>query len=92
MVEEEARMLSSSSMMRVFGHLYLQDTNFDFGALLEPVDPESYATVAEAVKGQVEALLKKFLAFDTVARAESKDESDIIDDGAPKAGDDDVQG
>ena len=50
MVKEEARTLSSSAMTRVFGHLYLRDTSFDFGALLEPVDPESCTATAEAVK------------------------------------------
>ena len=44
------------------------------------------------MKGQVEALLKKFLAVGPIAGAESKDDGFIIDDRAPKAGDGNVQG
>ena len=39
LVESEARLLSSLTLTCVFSHLYLRDANFDFGALLEPVDP-----------------------------------------------------
>ena len=92
MVEGEARALSTSSMTRVFSHLYLQDPSFDFGALLEPVDAELYTAAAEAVKDQVEALLRKFLAVDPVTTADGKDGGDVVDGGPPQAGDRGAQG
>ena len=64
MVEGEARTLSTSAVTRVFSHLHLCDPSFDFGTLLEPVDPERCAAPTEAVEDQVEALLQKFLAVD----------------------------
>nr|XP_020154924.1 MAP7 domain-containing protein 1-like [Aegilops tauschii subsp. strangulata] len=70
MVEGEARALSSSALTRVFSHLHLRDPNADLGVLLEPVDEERCEAAAEAVKGQVEALLKKFLAIDPAPPAD----------------------
>ena len=64
MVEGEARMLSSAALTRVFSHLHLHDPDANFDELLEPVDAERCTAATEAVKGQVEALLKKFHAFD----------------------------
>ena len=86
MVEGEARALSISAAMCVFSHLYLRDPSFDLGPLLEPVDPELYAATAEAVKDQVEALLRKFLAVDPMTTADGKD------GGPPQAGDGGAQG
>ena len=92
MVEGEALVHYTSAVKRVVNHLYLWDTIFDLGALLEPTAPKSYTTTAEAVKDQVEALLKKFLAVDPVARADGKDNGDVIDNGAPQASDGGAQG
>ena len=39
------------------------------------------------MKGQVEALLRKFLAVDPVTTASGKDGGDVVDDGAPLVGD-----
>ena len=64
LVEGEARVLSSSVLTHVFSHLHLHDPDTDLNELLEPVDDERSAAAAEAVKSQVEALLKKFRAFD----------------------------
>nr|XP_020170122.1 uncharacterized protein LOC109755638 [Aegilops tauschii subsp. strangulata] len=64
LVEEEAHILSSVVLMRVFSHLHLRDPTAHLEELLEPVDAEHCAAAAEAVKGQVEALLKRFRAFD----------------------------
>nr|XP_020146854.1 troponin T, slow skeletal muscle-like [Aegilops tauschii subsp. strangulata] len=63
MAEVEARVLSSAALTRVFSHLRLRDPDANLAELLEPVDVERYAAAAEAVKGQVEALLGKFRAF-----------------------------
>jgi hypothetical protein len=50
------------------------------------VDPELQDAAAEAVKGQVEALLRKFLAVDPVPTADGKDGGDVVRDGTPRAG------
>ena len=102
MVEGEARTLSASAMTRVFSHLHLRDPSTDFGALLEPVDEEHCTAAAEAVKDQVEALLRKFLTVDPASMADGAAEpapmaygtgdGDVVDDGAPLAGNEDVQG
>nr|XP_020195989.1 uncharacterized protein LOC109781799 [Aegilops tauschii subsp. strangulata] len=102
MVEGEARTLCTSAMTRVFSHPHLGDPSFDFSALLEPVDPERYTTAAEAVKDQVQALLRKFLvvdpattadgAVDPMTTADGKGDDDVIDDGTPLMGDGSVQG
>ena len=63
MAEEEARVLSSAALTRVFSHLHLRDPATLLTELLEPVDDEHFAAATAAVKGQVEALLKKFRAF-----------------------------
>jgi hypothetical protein len=92
MVEGEARALSTSAVTRVFYHLRLPDPNFDLGAMLEPVDPDCYNAIAEAVKGQVEALLQKFLAIDPATTAGGTGDGDVVDDGTPQAGDGGAQG
>ena len=50
MVEGECRTLFTAAPMSVFNHLYLRDSSFDLGALIEPVPPESRNAAAEAVK------------------------------------------
>nr|XP_020148407.1 atherin-like [Aegilops tauschii subsp. strangulata] len=85
---------------RVFSHLHLRDPAAHLDELLEPVDDEHYA--AAAVKGQVEALLKKFRAFAPApltgdatapaAPAGATGEGDTTKEGAPLAGAGDVQG
>ena len=63
MVEEEARVLSSAALTRVFSHLHLHDPAARLDELLEPVDDEHCAAASMAVKDQVEALLGKFHTF-----------------------------
>ena len=96
MVEEEARVLSSAALTRVFSHLNLRDPAARLDELLEPVDDERCAAAAAAVKGQVEALLKKFHAFalapstggptDPAAPAGGAGEGDATKGGAPSVG------
>nr|XP_020176008.1 uncharacterized protein LOC109761607 [Aegilops tauschii subsp. strangulata] len=64
LAEGEARILSSAALTRVFSHLHLRDPAAHLDELFEPVDAEHCAAAAEAVKGQVQALLKSFRAFD----------------------------
>lgn len=96
MAEEEARVLSSAALTRVFSHLHLRDPTARLDELLEPVANEHCTAAAAAVKGQVEALLKKFRAFASAPStrgatipadlAGGQDEGDVIKGGAPLAG------
>ena len=61
--EEEARVISSAALTRVFSHLHLRDPAAHLDELLEPVDDKHCAAAAAVVKGQVGALLGKFRAF-----------------------------
>ena len=88
--------------MRVFSHLHLCDPDANLDELLEPVGGECYVAAAEAVKGQVEALLEKFRAFDPasmaggaadpVAPCGGTGEGDATTGVEPLAGDGGVQG
>ena len=100
--EAEAHALSSAALTRVLSHVYLRDPNVDLDSLLEPVDDERCAAADTAVKGQVEALLKKFRALalaplsssapDPAAPTGGTGEGDAIKEGAPLAGDGGAQG
>ena len=100
--EEEARVLSSALLTRVFSHLHLHDPAARLDELLEPVDAEHYAAVAEAVNNQAEALLKRFRGFalapstggatDPATPPGSAGEGLATKEGAPLVGDGDVQG
>ena len=102
MVEGEARALSSSALTRVFSHLHLRDPDADLGVLLKPVDEERGTAAAEAVEGQVEALLKKFLAINPappadgaagpVALADGTGGGNTVNEGALLAGNGNTQG
>ena len=72
LVEGEARLLSSSALMCVFSHLYLQDAGFDLTSFLTPVDFDSQDAAAAAVKSFVHAMLSKFLVIGPSTEAEGK--------------------
>nr|XP_020191660.1 MAP7 domain-containing protein 1-like [Aegilops tauschii subsp. strangulata] len=102
MADAEAHVLSSTALTLVFSHPYLRDPSAHLDELLEPVADEHCAAAAAAVKGQVEALLKKFRGFtpapstgsatDPAAPAGGAGEGDATKEGAPLVGDDGVQG
>ena len=92
MAEVEARVLSSAALTRVVSHLHLHDPTARLDELLEPVDDKHCAATAAAVKGQVEALLKKFRAFAPAALAGGTGEGDATKEGAPLVGAGGVQG
>ena len=102
LVEGEALALSSSALTRILNHLHLHDPDADLDELLEPVDDERCAAAAEAVKIRVEALLKKFHAFDPAPSpggaaepatpAGGTGEGNVAVEGAPLASDGGVQG
>ena len=98
MVEGEARVLSASAVTCIFSHLHLCDPNFDFGALLAPVDLEHCTAAVEAMKDQVEVLLRKFLAIDPAPTAKgtvdptAMGDGNIVDNRALLVGDGSAQG
>ena len=102
MAEEEARVLSSAALTHVFSHLHLREPGANLDELLEPMDDKRYAAAAEAVKGQVEALLKRFRAFDPAPStggdagpaipAGGAGEGNAAVEGASHAGDGGVRG
>ena len=69
LAEEEARILSSAALTRVFNHLHIRDPTDHLDELLEPMDDERCTAAAKAVKGQVEASVKKFRTFDPTPSA-----------------------
>lgn len=64
LAEAEACILSSAALTHFFSHLHLHDRAAHLNELLEPVDIKHCAAAAEGVNSQVEALLKRFRAFD----------------------------
>ena len=92
MAEEEARVLSSVALTRVFSHLHLRDPAARLDELLEPMDDKRYAAAAAAVKGQVEALMQKFRASGPAPLTGGTGEGDTTQDGEPLAGVGGVQG
>ena len=68
MAEVEARVLSSAALTRILSHVYLRNPDANLDDLLEPVDAKRSAAAAKAVKGQAEALLSKFRAFNTAPK------------------------
>ena len=68
MAKVEARVLSSATLTRILNHVYLRNPDTNLDALLEPVDAKRSANAAEAIKGQAEALLSKFCAFNTAPK------------------------
>nr|XP_040243861.1 dynactin subunit 1-like [Aegilops tauschii subsp. strangulata] len=107
LLEERSRVALNTlyekvALTRVFNHLHLLDPSARLDELLEPVADEHCTAATAAVKGQVEALLKKFRGFASApstggaatpaAPAGGQDEGDIIKGGAPLAGVGGVQG
>ena len=100
MAEEEARVLSSVALTRVFTHLHLHDPDANLDEMLEPVGGKCYTAAAEAVKGQVEALLGRFRAFAPAPVAGSASDpvapsggtGDAAKEVESQTGDDDIQG
>ena len=81
MAEEEARVLSSAALTRVFSHLHLRDPAARLDELLEPVDKERGAATVAAVKGQAEALLENFDAFAPAPSTGGAGEDDATQEG-----------
>ncbi|KAE8791158.1 hypothetical protein D1007_34416 [Hordeum vulgare] len=72
---------------RIFSHLHLRESGFDFGSVILQVPTEARHSATEAVKGPVEALMKRF------ARVATPSSPDVVeaDDGEDDAFDADVK-
>ena len=60
LVEGEARSLSSSALMCVFNHLYLQDASFNLSSFIAPVNADSREAAAATMKSYMDAMLNKY--------------------------------
>ncbi|KAE8812629.1 hypothetical protein D1007_10328 [Hordeum vulgare] len=85
MLDSECRDLFSEATARVFSHLHPREPGFDFGSVILSVPTKANESTAEAVKGPVEALVKRFAC---VAVRSSRDVAEV-DGGEGDATDDD---
>ncbi|KAE8803179.1 hypothetical protein D1007_20949 [Hordeum vulgare] len=76
-LNSECRDLFAEAATRVFSHLLLREPGFDFGSVILSVPAKARNGAAEAVKGLVEALVKRLAR---VAVPSSPDVADV-DDG-----------
>ena len=89
LVESEARSLSSSALMCVFSHLYLQDSGFNLSSFLAPMDANSWDAATTAMKSSMDAMLSKFLVVGPPTEAGGT--GDALGDEALLAGSGDAQ-
>ncbi|KAE8771014.1 hypothetical protein D1007_57165 [Hordeum vulgare] len=66
----------------VFSHLHLREPGFDFGSVILPVHTEARHSAAEAVKGPVEALLKRFARVAAPSSPDAAEDDDEEDDAS----------
>ncbi|KAE8806321.1 hypothetical protein D1007_17476 [Hordeum vulgare] len=59
-LDSDCRDLFSEAATLVFSHLHLREPGFDFDSMILPIPTHARDSAAEAVKGPVEALLKRF--------------------------------
>ncbi|KAE8806113.1 hypothetical protein D1007_17715 [Hordeum vulgare] len=59
-LESECWDLFSEAAIRVFNHLHLREPEFYFDSVILPVPSKARDSAKEAVKGPVEALVKRF--------------------------------
>ena len=85
-LEEECRSLFSAAVTRVFGHLYLQDPGFDFITVIRSIAPESRVAAEGAMKGHVDALLKKFLCVPDPEAPAAEDVASTLTTGFQRLG------
>ncbi|KAE8810943.1 Far1 [Hordeum vulgare] len=60
-LDSQCRDLFFAAATRVFSHLHLRDLGFDLTSVIVPVPAEARDCAAEAVKGPVEALVRRFV-------------------------------
>ncbi|KAI4995829.1 hypothetical protein ZWY2020_037917 [Hordeum vulgare] len=75
-LDNKCRDLFFEAATRVFSHLLLREPGFDFYSVILPVPTVVRHTAAEAVKGPVEALVKRFAH---VAAPSSPDAAEAYD-------------
>ncbi|KAE8811510.1 hypothetical protein D1007_11899 [Hordeum vulgare] len=94
-VDNECRDLFFEVVTRVFCHLHLRESGFDFGSVILLVPTEARHNAAKVVKGPVEALVKRFARVATPSSpnaAEAEDEEDDASDTDDKPPEDGVTG
>ncbi|KAE8817007.1 hypothetical protein D1007_05200 [Hordeum vulgare] len=91
-LDSERRDLFFTAATRVFSHLRLCDPGFDLSFMIVPVPAEARDRAAEAVKGPVEALVKRFarvappLSPGTAGADDGEDDASDIHDQPPAEG------
>ncbi|KAI4996160.1 hypothetical protein ZWY2020_041301 [Hordeum vulgare] len=76
-MDSECRDLFFAAATRVFSGLHLHEPGFDLGSVIQPVPDEAFHSAVEAVKGPVEALVKRFIC---VAAPSSPDAAEADDE------------
>ncbi|KAI4996077.1 hypothetical protein ZWY2020_041175 [Hordeum vulgare] len=82
-LDSECRDLFFAAATRVFTHLHLCEPGFDLGSVILPVPTEARDRAAEAVKGPMEALVRRFARV----AAPSSPGAAEVDDGEDDASD-----
>ncbi|KAE8780646.1 hypothetical protein D1007_46191 [Hordeum vulgare] len=81
-LDTECRDLFFTAATRVFIHLHLREPGFDLGSVILPVPTEACQSDAEALKGPVEALVKRFPHIAAPSSLDSAEADDKEDDGS----------
>ncbi|KAE8801483.1 hypothetical protein D1007_22924 [Hordeum vulgare] len=91
-LDNECRDLFFAAATRVFSHVHLRDPGFDLSSMIVSVPVEACDCDAEAVKGPVEALVRRFarvaapLSPRTVGVDDWEDDASDVDDQPPAEG------
>ncbi|KAE8778389.1 hypothetical protein D1007_48734 [Hordeum vulgare] len=85
-LDSECRGLFSEAATRLFGHIHLREPGFDFVSVILPVPGEARDSAAEAVKGNMEALVNRFACI-AIPSSPNAAEDDSREDGASDAED-----
>ncbi|KAE8787511.1 hypothetical protein D1007_38508 [Hordeum vulgare] len=91
-LDSECRDLFFAAVTRVFSHLHIRDPGFDLSSMTVLVPAEARDHAAEAVKGLVEALVRRFARVapsfspGTTGGDDGEDDASDIDDQPPVEG------
>ncbi|KAE8791844.1 hypothetical protein D1007_33673 [Hordeum vulgare] len=89
-LDSECRDLFFAAVVRVFSHLHLREPGFDLGSVILPVPAKAHDRAAEAVKGSVEALVRRLVRvaappFPGAAEADNREDNVSNGDDQPHA-------
>ncbi|KAE8798624.1 hypothetical protein D1007_26109 [Hordeum vulgare] len=91
-LDKECQDLFFAVVTRVFSHLHLRDPGLDLSSMIEYVAVEARDRAAEAVKGPVEALVRRFariappLSLSTSRADYGEGDASDVDDQPPAEG------